>query len=118
MTYDNYKGFTKPYVVQHYTGTGVMEDNYIAREVVGEFDTKIEAETFADKMFKANNTPEQIKSTWYDNTYSVNVNTLSDKGKELLTDLEKGFGKIKINKEDYEKMVVGERTFYFKKFHL
>ena len=116
MTYDNYEGYSKPFIVQHNTGTGVMEDNYILREVAGEFDTKEDAEKFADKLFKENNTLEQIKSTWCDNTYCVNVNTLSEKGKQLLADLKKGFKDIEINKDEYDTYKVGEYTFYFKKW--
>lgn len=116
MTYAEYIGFSKPYVVQHYTGTGVTEDPYEPKEVVGEFDTKEEAEGFAKKLFNENNTPEQIKSTWCDNTYWVNVNILSDKGKQLLSEFRKGFKRVDINPKEYDTHKVSDYTFHFKKW--
>ena len=51
---------------------------------MGEFDTEEEAKRFANKLLYENNPLEDIKSTWCSNTYVVNVNTLSIKGRELL----------------------------------
>jgi len=115
MNYAEYEGFSKPYIVQHNTGTGVMEDPYKPKKVVGEFDTKEEAESFANKLFKENNTPEQIKSTWFNNTYWVNVNTSSDEGKELFEKLREGFKEFEINEEEYKEIKLDGYSIYFKK---
>jgi hypothetical protein len=114
MNYKDYNGFLKPFIVEHYNGTGVMEDPYMPKKVVGEFDVKEDAEKYAKELFNENNTPEEIKSTWCNNTYWVNVNTLSKKGKQLLSEFEKGFKNI--NTKDYEKVKVGEYTFNFKRW--
>lgn len=91
MTYKDYIGFKKTYVVVYVTGTGVMEDIYINHEVVFESNDKGEADTKAEELTKQNNSIGEIQSTWYRNRYHVNVNTLSKGGKKLLKEFEKSF---------------------------
>jgi predicted transcriptional regulator len=91
MTYAEYKGFKKTYVVVYVTGTGVMEDNFIDHDVVFESNDKGEADEKAKELTMKNNSIAEIESTWYRNRYQVNINTLSKKGKELLKKFENDF---------------------------
>lgn len=83
MEYKDYIGFTKTYVLVHNTGTGIMEDNYVERDVVYETDDYKDAENKSLELKLKNNTKSQIESNWCNNTYQINVNTLSDYGKKL-----------------------------------
>lgn len=100
MTYKEYKGYTKAYIVVHNTGFGVMEAPYKEKEVVYETDSLKEAEKVSRKFEKKNNSKKDIKSTWIPNTYWINVNTLSPKGKLL----EKEFDSKCNDKIDYAKL--------------
>jgi hypothetical protein len=115
MTYKDYKGFTKAYVIVYVTGTGVMEDSFIDHCVVFETDNKIEADKKAKELKIQNNSPAEIESTWYRNRYHVNINTLSDMGKELSKKFQNEFDE-RLNKGleegKYDKVKIGDMTFY------
>lgn len=83
MKYKEYTGYTKTYVVVHNTGFGVQEAPYEEKEVVFETDDKQEAYAKASELRTANNSSDDIASSWVPNTYWVNVNTLSEGGKLL-----------------------------------
>jgi len=115
MTYKDYEGFTKTYVVVYVTGTGVMEDNFINHDVVFETDNKDEAESKANELKIRNNSPADIESTWYSNRYHVNINTLSEGGKKLLEEFKSDFDKRiqeGLKKGIYDVKKVGDMTFY------
>lgn len=115
MTYKDYKGFTKTYVVVYVTGTGVMEDNFIDHNVVFETDDKDEADAKANELKIHNNSPAEIESTWYSNRYHVNVNTLSKNGKKLLTNFKNEFDERLqqgLKEGIYNEVKVGDMTFY------
>jgi len=86
MKYKNYEGYTKTYILVHNTGTGTMEDNYMEHEVVYETDDYDDAENKALELKLKNNPKKDIESSWCNNTYHININTLTDKGKRLLSD--------------------------------
>ena len=114
MTYKDYEGFTKTYVVVYVTGTGVMEDNFIEHDVVFETNNKDEAESKANELKIHNNSPADIESTWYSNRYHVNINTLSEMGKKLLEKFQSDFDERlqKGLKEGiYDEVKVGDMTF-------
>lgn len=100
MIYKDYIGFTKTYVVVHNTGFGVMEANYIEKEVVFETNYIDEAYSKSIEFRNKNNTEEEIKSSWIPNTYWVNVNTLNIEGQKLYKILRNEVEeKIKLAKE-------------------
>lgn len=86
MEYKDFPGYGKPFIVQHCTGFGVMESpfQYAEQDIVGWFDTKEEAEAFSKMMTEKNNPSADRKSSWCNNTYHIHINTLSERGKELL----------------------------------
>ena len=86
MTYKEYIGLTKTYVVVYVTGLGIMEDNFIEHNVVFETDDECEANKKAQELTKQNNTIDEINSTWYRNRFHVNINTSTKKGKVLLNE--------------------------------
>jgi len=115
MTYKDYEGFTKTYVVVYITGTGVMEDNFIDHNVVYETDNKDEADKKAEELKRHNNSPAEIESTWYSNRYHVNINTLSENGKILQKQFQSDFDKRLdkgLKNGHYDKVKIGEMTFY------
>lgn len=115
MTYKDYDGFTKTYVVVYVTGTGVMEDNFIEHNVVFETNDKGEADSKAEELEMQNNSEADIKSTWYSNRFHVNINTLSEGGKKLHEKFKSDFDqKIQKGLEDgiYDVKKVGDMTFY------
>jgi hypothetical protein len=83
MKYKDYAEYSKTYVLVHNTGFGVQEDNYIEHEVVYETDDYDDAINTSLELKMKNNTDEQIKSGWCDNTYQININTLTKNGKLL-----------------------------------
>ena len=117
MTYQDYEGFAKTYVVVYVTGTGVMEDNFVEHNVVFESNDKGEADAKANELTMKNNSIGEIQSTWYNNRYHVNVNTLSKGGKKLLKKFETEFDdKIKnMDKSKYTKTKCNGMTFYIQK---
>lgn len=118
MIYKEYEGFTKTYVVCRGEGFGVMEAPYIQKEVVFETDSYEEANSKSEELKKANNTEEDLKSSWVPNTYWVNVNTLSHKASLLKKGFE-GFTDDEIEtmktSGEYTILKVGEYSFYHKK---
>tara|TARA_R100000655_G_C2889622_1_gene176834 strand:+ start:170 stop:538 length:369 start_codon:yes stop_codon:yes gene_type:complete len=115
MTYKDYEGFTKTYVVVYVTGTGVMEDNFIDHSVVFQTDDKREAEIKAEELKIQNNSPVEIESTWYRNRYHVNVNILSKGGKRLYEKFKCDFDeRIQKGLQEgiYDVKKVGDMTFY------
>jgi hypothetical protein len=115
MRYSEYKNYTKVYVVVHNTGTGVMEDPYIEHEVVYETDFLEEAEAKASELKLKHNSKAEIESTWCSNTYHINVNILSDKGKELKEKFSKEFDerlKMGMKNSKYNVHKVGDLTFF------
>ena len=115
MTYKDYKGFTKTYVVVYVTGTGVMEDNFIEHDVVFETDNKEEADKKAEELKTYNNSPADIESTWYRNRYHVNVNTLSEGGKKLGEKFKNDFNeRLQKGLEEgiYDVVKIGEIAFH------
>lgn len=115
MRYSEYKNCTKVYVVVHNTGSGVMEDPYIEHEVVYETDFLKEAETRASELKLKHNSEAEIESTWCSNTYHINVNTLSDKGKKLKEVASKKFDellKTGMKNGKYNVHKVGDLTFF------
>jgi hypothetical protein len=83
MNYKDYKGCFKTYVVVHNTGFGTMEANFVEHDVVYETDDYGDATSKALEFKIQNNTPSEIQSSWCNNTYHVNVNTLSEQGNVL-----------------------------------
>ncbi len=84
MTYKNYPGYSKTYILVHNTGFGVMEAPYEEKEIVFEANTLEEAQAEAKRLTDLNNPGND--TSWKENTYHININTLTDKGKELLND--------------------------------
>lgn len=119
MEFKDCEGFKKQYVVQRYTGNGVVEDNYVDRELIKGFKSKEKAEEYAEKLFQENNTQEQIRSTWCSNRYKVVTNTLHPKGLEdkKISDeeRERELKEFYDNIHLYNKEVRSGITFYFKK---
>jgi hypothetical protein len=97
MTYKDYKGFTKAFVIVYVTGNGTMESKFTEHHVVFESDDKEEADEKAWELTLKNNRIGEIKSSWYNNRYHVNVNTLSDKGRMLLSEFDKKIRALKDN---------------------
>lgn len=119
MIYKEYEGFTKTYVICRATGFGVTEAPYIQKEVVYETNSYEAASNKQKELTIANNTEEEIKSTWRPNTYWINVNTLSDEGirlhKELECEFNEKLAKMKESK-DFDVFKSGEYTFHKAKF--
>lgn len=72
-------------------GFGVMEAPYTDVRIVYETNSQAEAEAKAKELFHLNNTPEEIQSTWCNNTYLVIVNTTTEDGKRLLQEFNEKF---------------------------
>lgn len=119
MKYKDYEGFTKPYVIVHNTGFGVMEAPYQEHEIVGEADTYLEAQRLSKQFERENNTRDEIRSSWIPNTYHINVNTNCIEGQFLLKEIEKeadkAFEKVKCNPENYSTHKIGGMTYHFQK---
>lgn len=119
MRYKDYEGYTKPYIIVHNTGFGVMEDNYVEHEVVAEADTYLEATRIAKQFERENNTTEEIQSSWIPNTYHINVNTNCKDGQILLKEWEKesdkAFQRVKDNPEQYTTHKANGFTYHFQK---
>lgn len=113
MRYAEYENYTKVYVIVHNTGFGVMEAPYEEEGVVFETDSLEEAQSKSKEFEVANNTKEQIKSSWIPNTYHINVNTLSEGGKKLLGEFNDNFNGRDMSK--YDKQEIGGYTFYTQK---
>lgn len=123
MKYTDYHGWTKPYVIVHNTGFGVMEAPFIEHEVVAEANTWEEAVKMANKLKVNNNSAEDIRSSWVPNTYHINVNTNCDEGKALLVEFEKevdkAFQKVIDNPDGYDTIKTRDGfTFHFQKTDL
>lgn len=91
MTYKEYQGFTKAYIVVHCTGFGVMEAPYVEHDVVFETDDIDVAMATGKDLIIKNNSIKEIESSWIPNTYQINVNILSEKGKSLHKKFKKDF---------------------------
>ena len=119
MTYKEYKGYTKAYVVVYVTGNGVMEDNFVEHDVVYETNSKKDAYAKADELTTQNNSKKDIESTWYDNHYHVNINILSKEGKNLSDEFSGKFKKkldyAQSNPDIYYKTERYGMTFYIMK---
>lgn len=106
MTYRPYPDLLTTYVIVRTTGNGVVEDPYISHEAQEGSDDLLEATTKAGDLTRWNNSPEQLKSTWLSVRYLVEINTATEKGKELEEDFAKRFEsqieKIEYN-PDYKK---------------
>lgn len=113
MTYKDYHGFIKAYVVVHNTGHGVMESNFVERDVVFETDDYEEAVSVSKQLEIKNNPEDSIRSGWPNNTYHINVNTLSEKGK-LLFDTWRTEVTLRFEKEKkhYTTIVLGGITYH------
>lgn len=109
--------FTKTYLIQHVTGTGVMEDQFWFREIVSEHDTEEEADRAALQLKYDNNTAEEILSTWYQNSYWVKINTCTEEGKTLEEkhDQEMKNHFSKLDKSKYDEIHYEDFTFYVQK---
>lgn len=83
MTYKEYPEIKETYVVVQNSGFGVQEAPYEEVGVVFSTNDKEEAYKKAEELKIANNSPEDIKSSWVPNTYCVNINTSSEEGKKL-----------------------------------
>lgn len=113
MTYKEYPNCTKTFVVVHKTGFGVQEAPYIEKEVVFESDDEQIAQTEADRLTKENNEPDC--GSWKENTYWINVNTLTEQGKKLIEEFHSQFDerlKKGLEESKYNVMQVGDRTYY------
>lgn len=119
MRYQDYEGYTKPYVIVHNTGFGVMEAPYEEHEVVAEAYTYYEAQRIAKQFTREHNTAEEIESSWIPHTYHINVNTNNPEGQRLLEEHNKQtdvlFQKVKDHPEDYTTYKQNGMTFHFKK---
>jgi len=82
-SYAKFEGYTKTFIIRHTTGVGVMESPLVEKEIMFETDDEKEAEKQAIKLTKYYNSPEDLETTWYSNRYVIQVNTITDKGKEL-----------------------------------
>lgn len=92
MIYKEYNGFTKCYVVVHNTGFGVIEAPYEEKEVVFETDLLHEAEAKSRELTSINNNPDC--GSWKENTYHININTLSELGKLMERKFEQDFNQM------------------------
>ena len=116
MTYKEYPDHKGCYVIVHYTGYGVMEDPYIEREPVYSTNDCDDTEALVHAFTEDYNTPEQIESTWIPDTFHINVNTITDKGKQLHKEFTEVFEiKLKEVKQDprMQEMKFGSQTIYF-----
>ena len=81
----------KTFIVMQQKGFGVMEAPYTDVRIVYETNSQAEAEAKAKELFHLNNTPEEIQSTWCNNTYLVIINTTTEDGKRLLEEFHEKF---------------------------
>lgn len=93
MEYKQYPNHTKAYIVVRMMGSGAQGDTFSEQEVCFETDDKIEAVAKIEELTIANNTPEEIKSSWKSNTFLMNINTCSEYGKKLEEDFSEIFEK-------------------------
>lgn len=115
--FEDFPQFTKPFVVRHVTGTGVMEDNFVFHGPISEHDTEEEAEIAANKLKYDNNSIKDIRSTWYQNRYCIFINTCTDVGKQLKIERDKGLSEELSSRDwsKYDEIVYDGITFYLEK---
>ncbi len=113
MQYKEFPGH-KTFVIIHNIGFGVMEDPYTELDISTSCDSLEEAEKEAKSIKVANNTPEEIASSWVPNTYHINVNTLTDEGKRLLDAFHIKFDQLldKAKTEGVRPIQIGDTTVY------
>lgn len=116
MEYKEYSHIKDCYVVVHCTGNGVMEDRYVEQGIVYSSNDKKKCERKIKQLTKENNTPQQIKSTWLDNTYMLCINSSSEKGEMLYREWSKKFKDeieyAKAHPELYDVRERGKMTLY------
>lgn len=83
-----------PYVVYHYTGTGVIEDPFVDKWPVEGFNNDVEARGYSSKLTIDNNSEQALKSSWYFNRYDVRINTANHIGKKLYDEWNRKFTRI------------------------
>jgi hypothetical protein len=100
----NYREFDsdKAFIVMQKSGFGVMEDPYRDVGVVFETNNEQEARDKSKELLEANNTPEQIKSSWIPNTYWVMGNYNSEPGKKYREEQQKLYKPIPISEYSNE----------------
>lgn len=105
MRYKDYPDYEETYIIHHNTGYGVMESLRVEHGIVASCSTLEEANNICEELTRLNNSAEDIKSSWIENTYSININTCTDEGKKLLKEFhiqtDKLFKEIKDNPELY-----------------
>lgn len=114
MEYREYPS-DKTYIVVHKTGFGVMEAPYIEKEVVYGSDNLKDAKEKASELERQNNSAENIRSSWRYNTYWININTKTKKGKKLLGEFGKQFDRKieKVKNGNYTEYKIGDQTIYW-----
>jgi len=85
MMYKEYAGH-HTYVVQRYTGFGLQESPHIEGEVMGSFESEDEAK---EKQVQLTISEPSYNPSWQYVNFFININTLTNKGKQLLLEFEK-----------------------------
>lgn len=107
MRYDNFPG-EKTYVVFHTEGTGEQGGAPIEeKEYLDSFDTEEEALAFGRTRYP------RITGWEWDN-FRININRLTDKGKELYAEFERAFAtleqRVKDHPDEYTTYQFGDTT--------
>ncbi len=119
MTYADYPEYYQPFVIMHMTGNGVMEDPFTDIGIVAQAGTKEEADYLCDKFRNENNLERDIKTSWYKNHYTVNINTFTLEGIRLKEEFNKLWEDrityAKDHPEDYITYKINGYTFHMQK---
>ncbi len=106
MGFKEYHDIEHTFVIIHNTGCGVMESPIKRVGVVGSCETEEEAKLKCTELLVANNSLERVQSTWCENTYSYDINTCTELGKQLIAEFDLKFNKMisdaEKNKGDYK----------------
>jgi hypothetical protein len=93
-----------------------MEDPHKFKRVVSEHRTMEEAEAEAASLKVLYNTPEEIESTWTDNNFHININSLSEEGRNYWNSRPNFFDNL--NEDDYIITQCGDiKVYTHKQFH-
>lgn len=106
----------KTYILQHFTGNGVMEDPLAPAEIIGYFDTYEEAKEEGERLH-----PTRDWMAWSGHTYRIHANPLTEEGAMIKASQDLEMKKrsdalhedMRLHPERYKTTKMGDTTYIF-----